>query len=365
VISDLFFRSQGVYLLSHSVGLLPVSAKKHFAENYFLPWENGDEKTWAHWLEQVDNFRHNVARLLNTEKSLICPQVNLSSAMTKILGSLGKPKATKNTLLLSERDFPSLGFVAEQAVREGFRLKFIPDNAEYLDINAWSDYLSRDVFAVLITHVQSNTGIKIPVRQLTQLTREREVYAIVDTAQSAGIVPVDVSSWQADFVIGSSVKWLCGGPGGGFLWVNSDLLPELIPKDVGWFSHEHPLEFDIHRFSYANDALRFWGGTPTIAPLVIAAHSIGVLLDIGLEKIATHNLSCKEYMRQHINPKFILSPLEEKHQSGTLIVERSDVLEKRLIEAGVKFDVRREVIRISPHIYTPVEQLSDVVRCFY
>ncbi len=362
--ADLFTRPRGLYLLSHSVGLLPVSAEDYFAEHFLQPWQRGDEDIWTHWLAVARSFRASIAALLHTEVKLVCPQANVSSALTKILGSLRGRSPTKNTLLLSAQDFPSLGFVAKQALADGLRLQFIPEDFDYLDVDAWSDYLTEEVFAVLLTHVQSNTGVKIPVAALTRIAAEREIFSIVDIAQSAGIVPIDVRSWGADFVIGSSVKWLCGGPGAGFLWVNNKTLPQVTPRDVGWFSHRHPFEFAIQEFTYADDALRYWGGTPSVAPLAIAANSVETLVKIGIEKIAEHNAKCKQYLREHIDAAALVSPDDERHQGGTLIFRRSEEAQNRLRRAAVEFDVRRQGIRISPHIYTPLERLALVCECF-
>ena len=59
------------------------------------------------------------------------------------------------------------------------------------------------------------------------MARSRNIISILDIAQSVGIVPIDLKALNPDFMIGSSVKWLCGGPGAAYLWVNSDCLAYL------------------------------------------------------------------------------------------------------------------------------------------
>lgn len=362
--SELFASPSSLYLLSHSVGLLPLSAKAHFDRHYFAPWSDGNQEIWPQWIDAIGAFRDVVARLLNTDIRQICPQSNISSGLTKILSALPQPAPNKNVLLLSEHDFPSVGFVCQRALSNGYRLKYMPKDANHTDIHTWEEYLSADVAAVIVTHVQSNTGVKIPFERICDIARSRNIYSIVDIAQSAGVIPIDVGASCADFILGSCVKWLCGGPGAGFLWIHKALLGELQPRDVGWFSHQNPFEFEIHHFEYADDALRFWGGTPTVAPFIVAAHSISLLLDIGIEVIAEHNRKCKRYLLDHIDEGLMVSPTDEALQSGTLIFHSRPQYRQALDCAQVQYDSRNTGIRLSSHIYTPLDDLEKLVHCF-
>ena len=67
---------------------------------------------------------------------------------------------------------------------------------------------------------------------------------ILDGYQSAGIVPLDVTALGVDFAVGGSVKWLCGGPGNGWLYVRPDLAERLEPTFTGWQAHERPFAFE-------------------------------------------------------------------------------------------------------------------------
>ena len=205
--------------------------------------------------------------MFNSDPSLFCPQTNISSALTKIITALPRdPK--RNTLLLCEDDFPTCGFVFQQAERLGFEVKFIPGGAATTDPNHWINAFSEDVALVHLTHVFSNAARRIPIDVIAREARKRGIQVIADVAQSAGVIPVHPLDWGVDYMVGTSVKYLCGGPGACFLWCHPDRLPQSRPLDVGWFSHEDPFAFDIHNFRYASDARRFWGGTPSVAPFM-------------------------------------------------------------------------------------------------
>lgn len=362
----MFVPAQGIYLLNHSVGRPPITTEESWRQGFLDHWENAGENAWPRWLESVDVFRAALAELLHGELGCFCPQVNLSSALTKILQSLPTNNGRK-TIVYTEHDFPSIGYVLQQAQKAGYTLRSIPMEIETLDPASWSDYFSDDVACVLITHVHSNTGKQVPVTEISALAKERGIVAIIDIAQSVGSVPIDLRKWSADFVIGSCVKWLCGGPGAGFLWVDPQRIAEYEPIDVGWFSHENPFEFDIHSFRYADDALRFWGGTPSVQPYVTAANSIRLLLDSGIATIRDHNLELTQMLVDAVDIDCLVTPERAQDRGGTIVLsyaeDRQRLVCSRLRKSNILFDTRSTGIRLSPHIYNDAEEIEKVLEC--
>lgn len=358
-----FAATPGIYLLNHSVGLPPADSEAVWAETFLGPWKQGSDAAWNGWLAAVYAFRESLAELLNTQAALICPQVNLSSALTKLLQSLTVPEQ-RRTILHTDQDFPSINFVLQQLRNAGFSLRRLPDHADAADPECWSTLLDDPVGIVLVTHVHSNTGRQVPVDEITRMARDRGVLTIVDVAQSAGCIPIDLQTWNADFVIGSCVKWLCGGPGAGFLWVDGDRLADCRPVDVGWFSHEDPFEFDSDNFRYAPGALRFWGGTPSIQPYVTAGNSIRLLHAIGIDRIRRHNLALTTALMEVIDPGHLVTPVAPAHRGGTVVVNLPDALQdevaQELQRAAVSYDIRPTGIRLSPHIYNDLEEVAVV-----
>lgn len=350
----------GIYLLSHSVGRPPVSVENAWQSDFLQVWQDGSAEPWPAWLDKIEGFNSALATLLNGRTTDFCPQTNLSSAFTKILYSL-PPAGNKNVIVMTELDFPSMGFVISQATRAGFQLRVIPRHIDTLNAESWREFLGADVHSVLITHVYSNTGGKVAVADIVKLADRHDIVSVVDVAQSVGIVPIDVQQWNASFVVGSCVKWLCGGPGAGFLWANPDIVQRCEPLDVGWFSHENPFEFDYDNFRYANDASRFWGGTPSVIPYIVAANSIRLAIDIGIENIRKHNIELCELLLQAIDPGASISPLHANQRGGTLVLnfgQRQDAVASKLSELGVRFDLRAAGMRLSPHIYTTQQDIE-------
>jgi selenocysteine lyase/cysteine desulfurase len=345
------------YFLSHSVGCLPIGAADALQQDYFEPWRAAGGGAWPGWLDGLSGFRHDVGAFLGTPGANICPQANVSSALTKIIYSLPK-RAGKDVILLSPHDFPTIGFVFQQAERMGFRVRYV--SGDVTDVNVWGDAMAEDVAMAHFTHVLSNTSQQLPVATLCALARERDVISIVDAAQSVGVVPTDIGLWQPDFLTGTSVKFLCGGPGACFMYASDEMLQLCEPIDVGWFSHAEPFQMDIHQFQYADDALRFLGGTPSPAPFILAQHGISMLQETGIKNVSRHVQDGLDALSTIVSDRFLVSPRDRELRGGTLVVmpHNTERFKSALEIAKILYDVRPEGFRFSVHGYTPSAEIA-------
>lgn len=357
-----FHLPKGHYLLSHSVGRMLRSAAQDYHQHFVLPWQSESTEPWPQWLKSIERFQGALAQLLNSQPQWFCPQANLSSGLSKWLMSLPESNLRKVRVLMSEDDFPSMGFVFQQAL-DNVEVVFIPAHLDMHDSNVWQEYINEQIDWVFISHVYSNSGEQAPVKDIITLAKQSGCRTIVDIAQSLCVLPIDLTQWQADCVIGSSVKWSCGGPGAGFLWVHPDVLPYCEPKDVGWFSHQNPFEFDIHHFAFHDTALRFWGGTPSVAPFVYAGHSLDYFARLGINTVRAHNLKLLTRLQTELAP-FYRSPVAAEQCSGTAILdfaEHQETVSQALQQAQIATDQRRYGLRVSPHIYNTEADIKQLI----
>jgi kynureninase len=356
----------GPYLLTHSVGCLPRAARDAFDASFIQPWAERGGNAWPAWLQQIDGFRAALAQLFGGAARDYCPQSNLSSGLAKLLLALPPPRSGNSVLLAAEDSFPSLGFVLEQARRHGHSTRIIPRALLPDDVGTWKDALTDDVRVALVTHVHSNTGGVAPVAEIAALCAERDILCVVDVAQSAGILPLNLPEVGADVVLGSCIKWLCGGPGAGWLWIRPDLVEKLAPVDVGWFSHADPFEMDIHSFRYADDARRFWGGTPSVAPFVMAAESLRHIRELGVGQILAHNRRLVQAFKDALTPAW-RTRLPTWPAGGTLCIplgQDFDAVTTALKTVGAQFDSRGDVLRMSFHACNTIEDAGRVARAW-
>lgn len=341
---------EGIYLAAHSIGAMSVKGETYLERELISPWKSLGYQAWDSWLPLIDRFCGALSGLLGGTADEYCPQPNLSAGFYKYLTSL-PCRDGRNQILMHETAFPSLGFVAAALKAQGLSLKLISKDMSADDPEVWEKHIGEQTLCSLITHVHSNTGVLSPVGHIAKLCQDAGAYAALDVAQSAGIIPMDITEMGVDAVFGSCVKWLCGGPGAGFMWVNGDQLSELSPDMVGWFSHENPFEFDIGRFAFNPTAKRFWGGTPSVAPYAHALGGIETIAGIGAQTIRAHNVKLMRRVSPDIDPT---------KNGGTLCLNLSGNKVSALREAGCHFDNRGETARLSFHIYN-TEDDADIV----
>lgn len=356
------FHVPEAYFLSHSVGCLPKQVEQSWKVDFLEPWQTGGGKAWDNWLDTLETFRGHVGLLLGTASANICPQTNVSSALTKLLYSLPK-RSGKNVIVLSEQDFPTIGFVFTQAQNAGFTLRFVEGNIT--DPSRWDDAIGDDVALVHITHAVSNSSHILPVKKICDLARQYNAVSVVDIAQSVGIVPINLPDWHPDFVTGTHVKFLCGGPGACFLYAAPHMIETCQPLDVGWFSHENPFEMDIHHFQLASDAMRFFGGTPSPAPFITANAAHKVWQKLGLETVQAQAQAHMTRLLATLSDDVLVSP-RNTPRGGTVVVNPADRAKLRVLldAASIFYDERAEGFRFSVHGYTndaDIDKLIDAL----
>ena len=348
------------YFLSHSVGCLPKQTTGQLEAEYLAPWRQLGGQAWPHWMDVLEQFRAQIGHVLGVKARNMCPQANVSSALTKVIYSL-PDLGQRTTILCTPEDFPTTGFVFKQAERAGFSIRFVEGDVS--DPNAWRTAWDETVGIVHITHAFSNTSELAPVAEICDMARASGAISIVDIAQATGAIPVDVQSWKPDFAIGTGVKFLCCGPGACFLYASDAMIDASAPVDVGWFSHEAPFEMDIHDFRYAGSAMKFFGGTPSPAPFVMANSALSLWADLGWAPAQQRVQNLLSQMIQVVPNEALVSPKTPEHRGATLVINPPDRdgLSAALQAAQIQFDERREGFRFSVHGYTSdaeVETLS-------
>jgi len=359
-VADRFHLPPGaVYLKSHSVGCQPRTAEALLREKLLQPWRETGE-AWPHWLEAIDEWRAALGGLIGVEARDLCPATNVSAALSRYISALGQA-TERRTILLAPSAFPTIGYVASGLAAAGWTTRYLPDDADVRDPANWSAALDDDVALVVAMHVSSNSGALTDIMGIAAAAKAAGARCIADCAQSVGIVPVTPAEWGADAVVGTSVKWLCGGPGAGWLWVAPHDRTALDPAERGWWSHENPFEMDIHDFRYAPDARRWWGGTPDVAPLILSTAGIDEIAAIGVDAIRGHNQLLQAMLRDALEAKTPQWRWPGGEIGGTLCID-TGADQPRVAEAlaahKLRADFRGTILRVSFHAYNGVADVE-------
>jgi len=197
---------------------------------------------------------------------------------------------------------------------------------------------------------------------------EAGAHVILDCYQSAGIVPFDLTELGVDFAVGGSVKWLCGGPGAGWLYVRPDLAERLEPTLVGWQGHARPFAFEPELEYAAVGARRFLTGTPNVPALYAATAGYDVIEEVGVPAIRERSLALTTLLIAECDAAglAIVSPRDPARRGGTVTVSTPDhaAVHKELGERGIICDFRPDPeggVRLGPHFFNTEDEVRHAV----
>ena len=357
---------QTVYLISHSLGAMPKATYQQLQE-YADAWATRGVRAWAEgWWDMPVAVGNEIARIIGADPDTVVMHQNVSICQSLIL-SCFEPTPERNKIVYSELNFPSVMYVYEAHARSG-RLKIETvksDDGITVPLARMLAAIDETTLLVPFSHVLFKSAFLQDAKAIIDRAHEVGAMVVLDTYQSAGTVPFSVKELDTDFATGGSVKWLCGGPGAGYLYVRPDLHEKLQPKTTGWMAHENPFAFDTN-LSYAKGVSRFLHGSPSIPSLFAARAGYAIINEIGVEKIRAKNVRQTEYLIQLADEAGfeVTSPRDPARRGGTITIahEHAAAMAKELIRREFIIDYRPGAgIRISPHFYTSDEELDLII----
>ncbi len=356
-----------VYLISHSLGAMPRETYARL-NDYAEAWATRGVRAWAEgWWDMPVTVGNDVARIIGAEPDSVVMHQNVSICQSLIL-SCFEPTPKRNKIVYSELNFPSVMYVYEAHARDGrLRIETVAsDNGITIPLERFLETIDEETLLVPFSHVLFKSGFLQDAKAITRRAHEVGAMVVLDAYQSAGTVPFSVKDLDVDFATGGSVKWLCGGPGAGYLYVRPDLQRKLQPKTTGWMAHEAPFAFDTE-LRYAPGIARFLHGSPAIPALYAAQSGYKIINEIGADRIREKSVrQTTRLIALAEEAGFsVTSPRDAADRGGTITVGHEDAaaITKELIRREFIVDFRPDAgVRISPHFYTSDEELELVVR---
>src|ERR1044072_7473509 len=276
-----------VYLISHSLGAMPRRTYERLRD-YADVWATRGVRAWAEgWWEMPQALGDEVARIIGADAGTVVMHQNVSICPSLITScSDTTPETRPNKIVYSELDFPSVIYVYEAHTRDGrFRIEKVKsEDGITAPLEATLAAPDEETVVAPVSHVLFKSASLQDARAITRRAHEVGALVVLDTYQSAGTVPFSVKELDVDFCTGGSVKWLCGGPGAGYLYVAPRLRQQLEPKVTGWMAHAEPFAFE-ESINYADGAARFLHGSPAVPALYAAESGYKIINEIGVERI--------------------------------------------------------------------------------
>jgi len=356
-----------LHFASHTLGAMPDEVEESLAE-YARTWRDRGIRAWEErWMGVPAEVAGHIESLLRAPSGSVSLHPNVTVAQSVALSCVDFTPARARFVCTAE-DFPSELYLYEGLARRGAQVVRVPARAgrrvDEADIVAAIDERTA---VVALSLVLFRTAQVLDLAPIVRRAREVGALTLVDGYQAVGTLDVDVRAPEVDVMTGGAIKWLCGGPGTGWLYVRPALAAGLVPALTGWFGHEEPFAFDSGPHRLDTGARRFLNGTPCIPAYCAARPGFAIVAAIGAAAIRAKSL--RQTARLHALADeygFPLgSPRESARRGGTVCLDVPGAEEacRRLLARDVLLDYRPGVgLRLAPHFYTQDDEVDEVMR---
>ena len=350
-----------IYLINHSLAAMPAAAEDRLLE-YARMWRERGIRSWGEgWWEMPVTIGDQLARIMGAGPGTIVMHQNVTVAEEVVISCFRtaamRDGGTRKRVVYEEANFPSVRYLYQ--AQPDLEVVAVEDDRAIVEA------IDERTLLVPISHVLFKNAEIQDVEPIVRRAHEAGAYVVLDCYQSAGVVPFDLTALDVDFAVGGSVKWLCGGPGAGWLYVRPDLAERLEPTFVGWQGHARPFAFEPE-LEYAPGVRRFLTGTPNVPALYAASAGYDVIEEVGVERIRERSLLLTSLLIELLEDAGfeISSPREPARRGGTVLVRTPDdaAVHRELGERGIICDFRPDAgIRLGPHFYNTEDELRQTV----
>jgi kynureninase len=355
------------YLVSNSLGAMPRGVSERLAE-YVERWSEEGVRAWAKgWWEMPITVGDEIAPLMGAAAGSVVMFPNVTIAQAAVLSAL-EYTPPRDTIVMTALDFPSVRYVYDGLARRlGARIVVVPARADGLGVDMEQLLAAIDgrTRLVAISHVLFRSAFIMDVDAVCRRAHEVGALVSLDAFHSVGVIPVDVQRSGVDFLTGGVLKWLCGGPGGCFLYVAPDVRDRYAPALTGWQAHSHPFGFEP-QMEYAESSFRWLNGTPVIPALYAAIEGPRCVRRAGIDAIRAKSVRQTSRLIELADARGyrVHAPREAGERGGTVAfdVPHGYEVSRALLAEEILVDYRPDAgIRVAPHFYTTDEEVEQVV----
>ena len=354
------------YLVSNSLGAMPRGVPDRLAE-YVDTWADRGVRAWTEaWWDLPGAVADEVAPLIGADPGEMVMIPNVSLAQATVLSALPY-RPPRNRIVMTELDFPSVRYVYDHlATRLGAEVVVVPsEDGVTVDEDRLCSAIDERTALVAISHVLFRSAYVQDLDAICAHAHRMGALVSADSFHAIGVIPVDVKRSGVDFMTGGVLKWLCGGPGGCFLYAAPSVREVLEPSLTGWMGHARPFAFEP-TMEYAPGIYRWLGGTPVIPALYAAIEGPRLVRRAGLAAIREKSLRQTARLVELADARGypVYAPRDPARRGGTVAfaVPHAYEVSQFLLARDILIDYRpRAGIRVAPHFYTRDDELEAAV----
>jgi len=354
------------YLNSCSLGALSDAAEAElgdFQEQWHL---RGASAWYEYWMSKLATLRAKAGAVHGASEAETALMPSVSAALSMLTESMPREliESGRNRVICSELDFPTLAY----QFRVKPEIELVPLRSKDgigIDTQQYEDAVDHRTLMVATSHVFYATGFIQDIAAIAEIAHRAGAWCVIDGYQGSGQIPVDLTGSGIDAYATGPLKWLCGGPGLGYLFVRNERIQELTPRFTSWFAAKDQFAFDFEHFEFRDDARRFELGTPPLATVHMALGAHNLLESVGFDTIYARDRALTDHLVARLREEgFSLRMREDaSRRSNIVMVRMADEARvvSELADAGIVVDHRPGHVRVSAHVYNTTDELEHFV----
>jgi kynureninase len=354
------------YMISNSLGAMPRAVYDSL-KLYADIWNTRGVRAWEEgWWDMAANLGDEIGSILHAPKGSVSLHQNVTTCEA-VIASCFDFSGKRNKIVYDDLNFPSVMYFWEAQRARGARVHMVPtDDNITVPTQRLLDAIDEETLLVPISHVIFRSSYIQDVPAIVEKAHRVGALVVLDSFQATGTVPVDVQQFDVDFCTGGVLKWLCGGPGVGYLYVRPELARRLEPRFTGWMAHQDPFAFEVGPNKYAASPFRFMNGTPHVPSLYAARPGVNIIRDVGVENIRAKSQRQTQLLIDLADQHGwrVNTPRDPQRRGGTVVIDmpNSKEVAQELLRRDVLIDWRPKAgVRFSPHFYNTDQEIHTAI----
>jgi kynureninase len=352
---------RSTYLISNSLGAMPRAVYDSL-QAYADSWAERGVRAWEEgWWEMAVGVGDKIAPLLGAKPGEISLHQNVT-LIQAVIASCFDFRGPRNKIVMTDLEFPSIQYFYHEQRRLGARVELVASSDPVrIDLDKFLAAIDETTLLVPISQVLFRSSYIVDARAIIERAHRVGAHVVLDVFQAAGTIPIDVRALGADFAVGGVLKWLCGGPGVGYLYIREDLRSKLRPALTGWIAHRRPFAFEAGAIDAREDSFRYLNGTPHIPALYACQPGLDILNSVGLEAIRAKSMRMTARLFDGAKSRGwrVNTPENPAERAGTVSIDCPHANEvcRELVARDILVDFRPKAgVRFSPHFYNRFEE---------
>ncbi|MGH8868534.1 MAG: aminotransferase class V-fold PLP-dependent enzyme [Actinomycetes bacterium] len=353
------------YLVSNSLGAMHRRTRERLTE-YADLWDAEGVVAWYTWVDEMYRVADLVGEIIGAPPGTTVMRQNVADLLGDVASCIDWT-GPRNKVVYSDMEWPSSHYMWQEHRRRGAEVVVVPtEDGVILSVERLVDAIDERTAIVPVSHVLFRSSTLVDVRPVVEKAHAVGALVLLDAYQSAGCLPVCVTDLGVDLCVGGSVKFLCGGPGAGWMYARPEVAERLRPASFGWFGHARAFDFEFDEAEYAPGVRRFAGGTPGVPAAYAASAGYAGLLAAGIERVRERSQSLTQPLLERALERgfTVRSPHDPAQRGGHVTIDPGDAdhVHHELVRRGFLVDHRPgHGIRVGPHFYNTREETLAVL----